>query len=202
MDNYCAFFYHTHTLLIYTASEEEYEEGHPAPEQSTVFRRRTGSGKNFLALLRRRRQRASSKSRISWPVKRDKLNEAIYRHKKGKLMKCPDELELDDGSKHSPKLTLYLHPFGYEEDAGINLTLSVEMTASVKSNLPSSAHVQIEVAVVDPVTGEDLIPPVAKVKSADHRIFRFKQFLTHSALKDLKCEQIEIRASAKLLQQS
>ena len=116
-------------------------------------------------------------------------------------MKCPDELELDDGSKHSPKLTLYLHPFGYEEDVGTNLTLSVEMTASVKSNLPSSARVQIEVAVIDPVTGDDLISPVAKVKSADHRIFRFKQFLTHSALKDLECEQIEIRASARLLQQ-
>ena len=162
---------------------------HPV-EQSTVFRRRMGSGRNFLSKLRRLRARSSSISRISWPVKRDKLNEAIYRHKKDKLLKCPDELELDNGGKHSPKLTLYLHPFGYEDDAGSNLTLSIEMTASVKSNLSSSARVQIEVTVIDPTTGTKLVGPVAKADSADCRIFRFKQFLTHTALKDLECDHI------------
>ena len=166
-------------------------------QSSTLFRRRASSKKGFLGKFRWLRNRSDSKSNISWSVKRDKLNEAIYKPRKNKHFKCPDELELENGGKHPAKLSLFLHPYGYEEDAGRNLTLSVEMAASVKSNIPSSARVHVEVTASESTRGTRIAEAVLE-NSADCRILRHKGFLSHEQLKVLECEHIEIAATATL----
>lgn len=167
-------------------------------DHSMLFRKRTGSKKRLFSKFRPFRNRSSSKSRISWSVKRDKLNEAIYKPRKEKLFKCPHILELENAGKYAPRLTLYLHPYGYEQDAGTNLTLVIELSASVKSNIPSSATIRIEVVVCESKEGLKL-NEVDLECSADCRILRHKEFLSHDQLKKLECDSIDLQASARLL---
>ena len=167
-------------------------------DQGVQFHKRRGSKKKLLSKFRGQRNTSSSKSHISWTLKRDKLNEAIYKHRKDKLFKCPSDLELENAGKHSPRLTLYLHPYGYEEDAGKNLTLSVEVSASVKSNIPSSAKIRIEIKASETARGTPLQELVLE-NSANCRVIRSQAFLTHALLKELECDGIVIQASAYLL---
>lgn len=172
--------------------------GTDAADHGTLFRKRTGSRKRFLSKFRRFRHRSASKSSIYWSVKRDKLNEAIYKPRKEKLFKCPYGLELENGGKHAPRLTLYLHPYGYEEDAGKYLTLAVELDASVKSNIPSLAKIRVEITANESSEGTKL-NEITLERSADFRILRCKAFLSHDQLKLLECENIDLQASARLL---
>ena len=167
-----------------------------------LFRKRAGSGRKLLDKLRRphRHTTTLTKSCISWVVRRDKLNEAIYKHKKDKLFKCPKELTLESGGKHSPKLTAFLQPYGFEEDVGNKVTFTVEVNASVKSNLSSQARIHVTVKVVEPERGEVLVKPVVLENSANCRILRYKGLLTHALLKRLECDNIEIQVSASLTQ--
>ena len=134
---------------------------------------------------------------VSWSVKRKKLNEPIYEHRKEKLLKFPQELELETGGKHPPRLTLYLHPYGYEEDAQENLTLAVTLDISVKCLISSSAMIRVEVVAKDSSSGEELKRGCIDC-SADCRIARCKSFLSHRRLRELECESIDFVASAKL----
>ena len=167
-------------------------------DHTMLFRKRAGSKKRLLSKFRPFRNRSSSKSNIFWSVKRDKLNEAIYKPRKEKLFKCPHILELENGGKHALRLTLYLHPYGYEEDAGTNLTLVIELSASVKSNIPSSANIHIEVAACESKEGSTLNKVVLGCL-ADCRILRHKEFLSHDQLKNMECDSIDLQASARLL---
>ena len=180
-----------------TEASPQHAEATIDPDQSgTVFRKRANSTKRrLLGKLPRFRNRSSSL--ISWSVKRDKLNEAIYRHCREKLLKCPYELELENGGKHAPRLTLYLHPYGYESDAGNSLTLLVTLEASVKSNIPSSALILIDISVNESSERKPLNKIVLKC-SGDFRITRHMSFLSHQWLKELECDSIEFQASARL----
>ena len=134
---------------------------------------------------------------MTWSVKRRKLNEAIYEHRKTKLFKCPQELELENGGKHSPRLTVYLHPYGYEEDAQKNLTLSVKLEASAKCLISSSAVIRMEISASESTGGRNLKHAVLECP-VDSRIARYKAFLSHKELRELECDRIEFTASAKL----
>ena len=134
---------------------------------------------------------------MSWSVKRDKLNEAIYKPYKEKHFKCPYNLELENAGKYPPRLTLYLHPYGFEEDAGKNLTLSAELTASVKSKMSSSATILINVTASES-SERTKLREVTLNCPANCRIVWEKAFLSHDELKQLECEFIEFHASAKL----
>lgn len=158
------------------------------------FRQRPGSKRWLLGKIRRHRRAASV---MSWSVKRDKLNEAIYKHQREKYFKCPYDMELEDGGKHPPRLTLYLQPYGFEEDAGKNLTLSVELSASVKSNISSTARIVINIAASESFERRKL-NEVTLECLANSRIVRAKSFLSHNDLKVLECDSIEFHASAKL----
>jgi hypothetical protein len=161
----------------------------------TPFRKRLGSRKRILTKFKRFRARSSSV--IVWSVKRDKLNEAIYKHHKEKLFKCPRELELDNGGKRPPRLTLYLHPYGYEEDAQQNLTLSVTLDISVKCHIPSSAVIHIDISASESSVGSKL-RKVNLECPVDTRIARCKSFLSHKELRELECDNIDIEVSARL----
>ena len=125
------------------------------------------------------------------------MNEAIYKHRKEKRFKCPYDLELENGGKHPPRLTLYLHPYGDEEDEGNYLTLLVTLSASVKSNIPSSAKIHIVVSARESTEGNRLTDATLEC-SADCRIVRKKEFLSHEYLKKLECESIDLQVSARL----
>ena len=181
---------------MYVGGETYRTEG---SDQGVLFHKRRGSKKKLLSKFRGQRSSSSSSNcHISWTLKRDKLNEAIYKPRKDKLFKCPSDLELENAGKHSPRLTLYLHPYGYEEDAGKNLTLSVELSASVKSNIPSSAKIRIEIKASETARGT-LLRELILERSANCRIIRSRAFLTHALLKVLECDGIDIQASAYLL---
>ena len=167
-------------------------------DQSVLFHKRHGSKKRLLSKFCGQRNSSSSKPHISWTLKRDKLNAAIYKHQKDKLFKCPSDLELENAGKHSPRLTLYLHPYGYEEDAGKNSTVSVELSASVKSPISSSAKVHIEIKASETARGTQLKELVLEC-SANCRIIRGQAFLPHTLLKELECDNIDIQVSAYLL---
>ena len=166
-----------------------------------LFRKRAGSKKRLFSKFRPFRNRSSSKSSILWSVKREKLNEAIYKPRKEKLFKCPHILELENAGKYAPRLTFYLHPYGYEEDAGTNLTLVIELSASVKSNIPSSANIHIEVMACESKEGLKLNEVVLEC-SANCRILRNKEFLSHDQLKKLECDSIDLQASAHYIHPS
>ena len=191
------------TVLYISCSLSSYNTGSAAyrvegSDQGMMFHKRRGSKKKLLSKLRRQRNSSSSNCHISWTLKRDKLNEVIYKPRKDKLFKCPNDLELENAGKHSPRLTLYLQPYGYEEDAGKHLTLSVELSASVKSNIPSSAKIRIEFKASETARGT-LLRELVLEDSANFRIIRSQAFLSHALLKVLECDGIDIQASAYLL---
>lgn len=134
---------------------------------------------------------------ITWSVKRSKLNKVIYEHQKEKLFKFPRQLELENGGKHPPKITLYLHPYGFEKDARHNLTLTITLDISVKCHIPTSATIVVEVVASDSSTGAKLKSDSIKCP-ANCRFARCMSFLSHKQLKDLECESIEFTAAAKL----
>ena len=176
-------------------SGSQHHNGGSEGEQATLFRQRLGSRKRFFTKFTRSRDRASSF--ISWSVKRRKLNEAIYDHQKDKYFKCPRQLELENWGKYPPILTLYLHPYGYEEDERQNLTLMVTLDISVKCRIASSAVIRIEIEASDSSTGEKLKRGFVDC-AADCRIARCMSFMSHKELKDMECDTIEFTASAKL----
>lgn len=161
-----------------------------------LFRKRVNSTKKRL-LKKISGFRNRSPSIVTWSVKRDKLNELIYKHLKDKRLKCPYGLELENGGKYAPRLTLYVHPCGYEEDAGKSLTLLVTLEASVKSNLPSSAVIQIDISANES-SQRKILNKTTLDCPGDFRIARQMSFLSHQLLKDLECESIEFQVSAKL----
>ena len=167
----------------------------PGSGNGTLFRKRLGSKKRLLSKFTGHRERSSSV--VSWSVKRKKLNETIYEHRRHKLLQFPRELELEDGGKHPPRLTLYLHPYGYEDDAQNNLTLTLELDISVKYHIPSYAVIKVEVVATNGSDGIELKKDYISC-SPDQRIARCKAFLSHKQLKELECETIDFRASAKL----
>ena len=93
--------------------------------------------------------RGSRDRAVTWSIKRKKLNEVIYSHKKEKLFEFPQQFELETGGKYPPRLTLYLHPYGYEEDAQENLTLTVLLDISAKCLISSLAMIRVEVVAKD-----------------------------------------------------
>ena len=165
------------------------------PDSAKLFRKRPGSKKRILKKFTRNRDRSSSI--VTWSVKRSKLNEAIYEHRKDKLFRCPRELELENGGKYPPRLTLYLHPYGYEDDTLTNLTLTVSLDASVKCHIPSSAVIRMEISASESGEGKKLNHIILDCR-VDSRIVRHKGFLSHKDLRELKCESIDFTASAKL----
>ena len=158
------------------------------------FRQRLGSRKRLFGILSGTADRSLS---IAWSVKRDKLNEAIYKHQKTKYFKCPHNLELENGGKYAPRLTLYLHPYGFEEDAGKNVTLSVESVASIKSNIPSSSIFRIDIKASES-SKQTKLNEVTLNCPASTRIVWEKSFLSHNTLKELECDTIDLEISAKL----
>ena len=180
---------------MYLPDDDSNPQQHTEDTVPALFRKRLGSRGRILSKLTRSRSRSSSI--IAWSVKRKKLNEIIYDHLKEKLFKCPQKLELEDRGKHLPRLTLYLHPYGYEDDAQNNLTLTLELDISVKCHIPSSAVIKVEVVATNGSDGTELKRDYISC-SPDQRIARCKAFLSHKQLKELECETIDFRASAKL----
>ena len=112
---------------------------------------------------------------ISWSVKREKLNKAIYEHKENKTVECTEKLELDvgHGGNLNPKLTLILHPNGLEGDKGRHVTLEVHIDVSKKAPKHcSTAKVRFSVSAIDAKTVD---------KDVLLREFYIHEFISHEA---------------------
>ena len=141
---------------------------------------------------------------IRWVLKRNKLNEAIYRHKENKRITCPTKLELDTGcGGANPRLVFHLVPYGLETDSGKNATLEIEIEVPKKCpRMHSATKVKVSVSVREVKEEKFLARHDDVEKSMNMRQFLIPQFVTHGKLKDSRCDQIEIHALAEVVMHS
>ena len=137
-------------------------------------------------------------------LKRNKLNEAIYKHKQNKRITCPNKLELDAGcGGANPRLVFHLVPCGLENDSGKNATLEIEIEVPKRcTRFHSETKVKISISVRELKEDKLLAKHGGVEKSMSLRQFLIPRFVTHGDLKDSHCDQIEIRASAELIMYS
>lgn len=137
---------------------------------------------------------------IEWQIKRSKLNKIIY-EQSDKFLTCPYKLELEGGSGVSnPKITLYVHPYGIEDDCNVNVTLEVgiEVPTRPRAQRPDSrAQVEVSVRAEDRdakvVLGKNLVKESVRLK-----YFLIKCFIDHQELKSSHSEHIFLTISANL----
>ena len=186
-------YFYMYIAGAYGASEQHTES--KEIDSSTQFRPRLRSRRRFFTKLVPLRDRSCSV--VTWSLKRSKLNKVIYEHQREKLIKCPQKLELESAGKHPPKITLYVHPYGYENDANHYLTIRVTLDISIESNIRSSAIIRVSVRACNSATGKTLKEGYTDC-SVNQRFGECMSFLSHKQLKDLECDSIEFTASAKL----
>lgn len=138
---------------------------------------------------------------IEWQIKRSKLNKIIY-EQSDKFLTCPYKLELEGGlGASNPKLTLYVHPYGCEDDCNVSITLEVGIEISTRpkaQRLDSRAEVEVGVRAENRETMAVLGKRLVK-ESARLNYFFIKGFLSHQELKLSHCEYIVIIVSANLI---
>ena len=139
---------------------------------------------------------------IEWPIKRNKLNRIIY-EQSDKSLTCPYKLELDGGlGVSNPKLTLYVHPYGCEDDCNVSVTLEVGIEISSRpkkaQRLDSRAEVEVRVRADDRERKVTFGNRVAR-ESVRLNYFFIKGFLSHQELKQSHSEHIVIIISANLI---
>ena len=142
---------------------------------------------------------------LKWHVKRSTLNKPIYDHKEQKHITCKKKLELDAGcGGANPRLVFHLIPYGLEDDAGKSATLEIEVDISRKTRMSmhSATKIRLSVFVQEIKEGNFLARHKNIEQSIDVSRFFISQFLTHKCLKDSRCDQIEIQASAELIPHS
>ena len=138
---------------------------------------------------------------IEWPIKRSKLNKIVY-EQTDKYLTCPYRMELDGGLGNSnPKLTLYVHPYGKEEDINRSVTLEVgiEMSSRPKTQrLDSRAEVEVRVRAEDKERKAEFGSRVAR-ESIRSNYFFVRGFISHQDLKQSHSETVVIIISANLI---
>lgn len=139
---------------------------------------------------------------IEWQIKRNKLNRIIY-EQSDKFLTCPYKLELDGGlGASNPKLTLYVHPYGCEDDCNISITLEVGIEISARpkkaQRLDSRAEVEVRVRVEDRERNVTFGNRVVR-ESVRLNYFFIKGFLSHQELKQSHSEHVVINISANLI---
>ena len=143
-------------------------------------------------------------NKLVWPIKRDKLNKYIYKHKT-KLLKCKLNWELT--SEHeigpSPKLSLQLHPYGAEEDSNKFITAKVSIE-SRRCRLHSDTTIGFIISAreSDPTSGAQIGKLREKYEQITKSFFYIKQFIDHQDLKNSPCDYIQVIASATLIMPS
>ena len=144
-------------------------------------------------------------NKLVWPVKRDKLNKYIYKHKT-KLLRCKLNLELI--SEHeiggaSPKLSLQLHPYGAEEDGNKFITAKVSIE-SRRCRLHSDTRIAFAISARegDPTSGAQIGQFQEKQEQITKSFFYIKQFIDHQVLKNSSCDYVEVITSAMLIMPS
>ena len=174
----------------------------PQNDDPRKFPKRPGSGSKMSRLkkpLIRTRSKRLARD-LSWTVKRNKLNKAIYEHKENKTIECTKKLELDVGhGSGNPKLSVILHPYGLEGDKRRHVTLEVHIDVSKKApKLSSGAMIRFSVSASDTGENRQLIE-VSVEKDVLLREFYVYEFISHEALKESRSETIEIKAYVEYL---
>ena len=147
-------------------------------------------------------------NKLVWPVKRDKLNKYIYKHKT-KLLRCKLNLELTSEAEReiggaSPKLSLQLHPYGAEEDGNKFITAKVSIE-SRRCRLHSDTRIAFTISAIaiaregDPTSGAQIGQFQEKQEQITKSFFYIKQFIDHQALKNSTCDYVQVITSAMLI---
>ena len=143
-------------------------------------------------------------NKLVWPVKRDKLNKYIYKHKT-KLIRCKLNLELisEHGIGSSPKLSLQLHPYGAEEDSNKFITAKVSIELR-RCRLHSDTRIAFTISAKedDPSSGAHIGHFQEKQEQITKCFFYVKQFIDHQELKNSSCDYILVISSATLIMPS
>lgn len=138
---------------------------------------------------------------IEWPIRRSKLNKIIY-EQTDKYLTCPYKMELDGGLGNSnPKLTLYVHPYGREEDVNRSVTLEVGIEISSRpktQRLDSRAEVEVSVKAEDKERKVEFGKRLVR-ESLRLNYFFIRGFMSHQELKLSHSETIVIVISTNLI---
>ena len=141
-------------------------------------------------------------NKLVWPVKRDKLNKCIYKHKT-KLLTCKVNLELvsDHDSGPIPKLSLQLHPYGIEEDANKCVTAKVSIELPKKCHLHSETRIEFQISARedDTSSGSEIGQVQIRKEQITQNFFYVKKLITHQDLKNSQCNYVQVCAMAKLV---
>lgn len=141
---------------------------------------------------------------IEWKIKRSKLSKIIYEQTSGKFLTCPYKLELDGGyGASNPRLTLYIHPYGREDDTNLSVTLEVGIEVSTRGpkaqRLDSRAEVEVNVRAEDRREKTVVFGQRVVRESARLNYFYIKGFFRHQDLKRSHSEHILVIFSANLI---
>ena len=142
---------------------------------------------------------------LVWPIKHNKLNKYIYKHKT-KLLTCKVRLEL--ASEHSSssdlKLTLQLHPCGTEEDCNKSITAKVSIELAKKYHLHSKTSIKFQISATasgnqdNPSSEIEIGRLQQQYVQITQNFFYIINFIIHEELKKSQCNYVQVIASAKL----
>ena len=138
-------------------------------------------------------------NKLVWPVKRDKLNKCIYKHKM-KLLTCKVNLELvsDYDSGPIPKLSLQLHPYGTEEDGNKCITAKVSIELPKKCRLHSDTRIEFQISAREDDTSSGREMKRWK-EQITQKFFYVKEFITYQDLKNSQHKYVQVCAIAKFV---
>ena len=135
-------------------------------------------------------------------IKRSKVNKVVY-EQTDKFLTCPYRLELDGGlGSSNPKLTLYVHPYGLEEDSNESVTCEVRIEMPSRpcvQRLHSQAEVEVNIKAETKEKKEVLGRQRVVRESVRLNYFFVKGFISHQSLKQSHSDYIIITVSANLI---
>ena len=188
-------------LFVCFVGSESSTGGRDTEKQVAIKKSRPRSAKLKLPFSRSKPQDV-----LKWHVKRSTLNKAIYDHKEQKCITCKKKLELDAGcGGANPRLMFHLIPYGLEDDAGKSATLEIEVEISRKTRSPmhSATKIRLSLFAQEMKESGNFLTKYDNIeKPIDVSRFFISHFLTHECLKQSRCDQIEIQASAELIPHS
>ena len=167
---------------------------HPAKKKHTLF-------------LLKPKAKLVGPNKVTWQVKRDKLNKYIYKHT-SRLLPCKAKLELipphDKVRGPLPKLYLYLHPYGAEEDENKCVTAKV-VIEHPKGKYPLDSKTMIEFVVTAREGDGDSGVQIGRVSATEKLLtsfFYLKKVISHERLKTSQSVYIQIQATVNIVESS
>lgn len=138
---------------------------------------------------------------FGWKIRRDKLNAAIYGHKRDIVFRSPNPLPVPiDGFKKPIKIRFALHHNGLDKDLGVYTTLEASVTLAdsfMGQSVPSDTKLILSAGACE--SGGKLLKGVTVESPLNVQTVRLLEFVSHQQLKDSASEYIFIKVGCKAI---